>query len=148
MKKAQSQILKLTALSLVAAHFLVVVLHSAAHEILSVKASAAQLAFIFPVIIVAPVAAGFLLLKHEKAGAYLLTVSLAGSFFFGLYYHFVARTHDHVEHVAVLQPTLWASVFEATAYLLVITEELGVCVGLMILSRFYFLKKYEARTGF
>ena len=141
--------LKITVFAVVAFHFLAVVLHSVAHEILGVKASAAQLAFIFPVIIVAPVAAGFLLLKFEKAGAFLLTASMIGSFFFGLYYHFIARTIDHVAHVAQMEPAAWASVFEATAYLLAFSEIAGGFAGFFVLinSSQYF-KDYAARTDF
>ena len=139
--------LKSASLAVVAFHFLAVVLHSVAHEILGVKASAAQLAFIFPVIIVAPVAAGFLLLKHEKSGALLLTASMIGSFFFGLYYHFIAQTIDHVGHVAQMEPAAWAKVFEATAYLLAFSEIFGGFAGLFVLigGSSYF-KDYAART--
>ncbi len=70
--------LKRIALAVVAVHFVVVVLHSIAHQLLAVNASPAQLAFIFPVIIVAPVVAGIMLPKFEKFGTVLLTVSMAG----------------------------------------------------------------------
>jgi hypothetical protein len=50
--------LRLAALGVIVFHFVIVVLHSIAHEVLPVKATPAQLAFIVPVIIVAPVLAG------------------------------------------------------------------------------------------
>ena len=84
--------LKKIALAVVAIHFVVVVLHSIAHQTLSVNASPAQLAFIFPVIIVAPVVAGVMLPKFERLGTVLLTASMIGSFVFGVYYHFNAET--------------------------------------------------------
>lgn len=127
--------LKRIALAVVAAHFLVVVLHSIAHQTLSVNASPAQLAFIVPVIIVAPVVAGFMLPKFEKFGTVLLTVSMIGSFVFGVYYHFIAETIDHVAHVAQLEPHRWSQMFVATSYLLAITEMLGTIVGLLLLLR-------------
>ena len=127
--------LKRIGLIIVAFHFLVVVLHSVAHEVLSVKASPAQLAFIFPVIIVAPVVAGFMLLKFEKFATVLLTAAMIGSFVFGVYYHFIADTIDHVAHVARLEPPFWAQMFLATAYLLAISEMLGAAVGLIWLLR-------------
>jgi hypothetical protein len=122
--------LKLTALGVVAIHFVVVLLHSFAHDHLSVKATPAQLAFIIPVIVVAPVLAGLMLLKFEKAGIILLTASMLGSLVFGVYYHFVADTIDHVAHVARLQPQYWAQMFEVTAYLLAISETFGTALGL------------------
>ena len=74
----------MAALGLVAIHFVVTVLHSFAHQLLSVNASPAQLAFIIPVIVVAPVVAGVLLPRFEKFGTVLLTDSMAGSFVFGV----------------------------------------------------------------
>ena len=53
---------------IVVIHFVVVVMHSIAHEVLKVKATTAQLAFIIPVIIVAPVVAGVMLRKFNHAG--------------------------------------------------------------------------------
>ena len=127
--------LKLTALAVVAFHFVVVVLHSIAHEVLSVKATPAQLAFIIPVIIVAPVVAGILLPKFERVGTILLTASMFGSFVFGVYYHFIADTIDHVAHVAHLQPVFWSQMFQITAYLLAISEMFGTALGLILLLR-------------
>lgn len=130
-----SRNLKLMALGVVVFHFVIVVLHSIAHEKLSVKASPAQLAFIVPVIIVAPVVAGLLLLKFNTAGLVLLTVSMIGSFVFGVYYHFVADTIDHVAHVAFLQPVFWSQMFQGTAFLLALSELFGAGIGAISLSR-------------
>ncbi|HYG79598.1 MAG TPA: hypothetical protein VD861_04380 [Pyrinomonadaceae bacterium] len=126
--------LKAAALALVGFHFLVVVLHSVAHEVLSVKATPAQLAFIVPVIILAPVAAGFMLLKSARGGTMLLLASMLGSFVFGLYYHFIADTIDHVAHVSRLQPALWSGMFQVTAYLLAASEILGAAVAALALA--------------
>ena len=133
---------------LVVFHFLVVVLHSIAHEVLSIKATPAQLAFIIPVIIVAPVVAGLLLLKSERMGALLLAISMTGSFFFGLYYHFIANTIDHVAHVARLQPAFWTATFIVTAYLLILSEMLGAFAGFLISKQSQSFKYYAVRTGF
>jgi len=127
--------LKKIALAVVAIHFVVVVLHSVAHQLVSVNASPAQLAFIFPVIIVAPVVAGVMLPKFEKFGTVLLTASMIGSFVFGVYYHFTADTIDHVAHVAQLEPHRWSQMFVATSYLLAISELLGAIVGILLLVR-------------
>lgn len=136
------------AVALAAFHFLMVVLHSVAHEVLAVRATAAQLAFIVPVIIVAPVAAGFLLPKAEMTGARLLSVSMTGSFFFGLYYHFIARTIDHVGHVATLEPAFWSAVFIVTAVLLSISEAAGAVAGFIIWKKQSGIsEEYAARTN-
>ena len=130
-----SRTLKLAALGLVAIHFVVVVLHSFAHQLLSVNASPAQLAFIIPVIVVAPVVAGVMLPRFERFGTVLLTVSMIGSFVFGVYYHLIADTIDHVAHVAQLEPHFWSQMFVATSYLLAISELLGAIVGILLLVR-------------
>jgi hypothetical protein len=135
--------LKLTALGVVAIHFVVVVLHGKAHEVLPVNATPAQLAFIIPVIILAPVLAGILLLKFETAGTILLTASMLGSFVFGVYYHFMAETIDHVAHVARMQPVFWSQMFQATAYLLAISEISGTVLGLILLSATKRHKKHK-----
>lgn len=132
MNDRKTRALMITSLWLVGFHFLVVVLHSVAHEVLSVKATPAQLAFIIPVIIFAPVVSGFVLLKFERAGAALLLASMVGSFAFGLYYHFVADTIDHVGHVARMQPAFWSAVFRVTAYLLAASEVAGAVAAWML----------------
>ena len=149
MNERKTRTLKLTALGLVGFHFLVVVLHSVAHEILAVKATRAQLAFIVPVIIVAPLAAGVVLPKFERIGALLLLVSMSGSFAFGLYYHFVADTIDHVAHVARLRPAFWAATFQVTALLLAASEVAGAAAaGLLAAGRARRFEHHAARTDF
>lgn len=148
MKQKTFQRMELTAYAIIGLNFLTVVLHSVAHEILRVKATSAQLAFIIPVIIVAPVVSGFVLPKFKKAGAILLLLSMVGSFFFGLYYHFVAHTIDHVSHVATLEPAFWGTIFVVTAYLLLLVEIPGAIVGLLLLNQAPTFKNYVARTDF
>ena len=148
MNNQNSRALKLMALWLVAIHFVIVVMHAIAHEVLKVKASTAQLAFIIPVIIVAPVVAGFMIPKFNRAGTALLFVSMLGSFVFGLYYHFIADTIDHVSHVARLQPAFWSTMFQLTAYLLLLSELFGTVVaGLSLARRSEPSKGYGARTS-
>ena len=127
--------MKVTALTVVAIHFVVVVLHSIAHQVLPVQATPAQLAFIVPVIVVAPVVAAVMLGKFEKAALVLLMASMLGSFLFGIYYHFIAETIDHVAHVAHREPLFWSQMFLITSYLLAITEAAGAAVGLIALSQ-------------
>ncbi|HEX8558221.1 MAG TPA: hypothetical protein VF668_08975 [Pyrinomonadaceae bacterium] len=147
----RARALKSAALWAVGFHSLAVVAHSVAHEVLAVKATPAQLAFIVPVIIVAPVAAALMLGRRARGGAapLLLAASMAGSFFFGLYYHFVADTIDHVSHVARLGPPFWAGVFRVTAWLLLASEAAGAgLAGALAAGRLRPSKTYAARTGF
>jgi hypothetical protein len=124
------------ALRVVVAHAAAVALHSAAHEVLGVEATGPQLTFIVAVIIVAPLVAGLLLWRgREQAGALLLACSMIGSLVFGVYYHFVSDTADHVSHVARMTPAGWAVVFQATALALALTEAAGAWAGARALGR-------------
>ncbi len=124
------------ALYAVAAHAAVLVVHSTAHEILGVKATTAQLVFIVAVIIAAPLVAGLLLWKGKaRAGALVLACSMAGALAFGVYYHFVADTPDHVAHVGRMSPAGWAVAFQASALLLALTEALGAWAGVSVLKK-------------
>src|SRR5215216_5333908 len=135
MNNQNTRTLKLLVVAVIVFHVVIVILHAVAHEVLPVKATPAQLAFIVPVIIVAPVLAGLLLLKFYRVGLILLTASMIGSFVFGVYYHFIADTIDHVAHVAYLQPVFWSQMFQGTAYLLAISELFGAGLGSILLSR-------------
>jgi hypothetical protein len=147
MKKESLQTLELMAFATIGFNFLTVVLHSVAHEVLNVKASPAQLAFIIPVIIIAPVAVGFMLPKYKKAGALLLMLSMLGSFLFSLYYHFIANTIDHVGHVANMVPAFWAATFNVTAYLLLLVEIAGTIIGFLLVKQSPSFNNYAARTS-
>jgi hypothetical protein len=141
--------LKAIALVLIGLHFAIVVLHSMAHQILPVKATPAQLAFIIPVIILAPVVAAVMIPKWTRAGTIVLTLSMLGSFVFGLYYHFIADTIDHVGHVAHMQPAFWSQMFQGTAYLLAITEVFGAALGVVSLAgQRRRLQNHAARADF
>ena len=124
------------ALYAVVAHAAILALHSAAHEILGVKATPAQLVFIVAVIMIAPLLAGLLVWKKSgKAGGLLLACSMTGALLFGVYYHFIADTTDHVSHVALMSPAGWAVVFQATALLLALIEACGAWAGWSVLKK-------------
>ena len=117
-------------------HTVVGFLHSAAHQMLGVQASPAQLVFIITVIMVAPLVAGILLWKRLKTeGAGLLIVSMAGSLIFGVFNHFVSLSPDHVSQVAALPQKNWALVFQLTAALLALVEMFGIWAGILVLRK-------------
>lgn len=86
-----------------------------------------------------------MLSKFERAGAWLLLASMLGSFAFGLYYHFVADTIDHVAHVARIGPAFWSAMFRLTACLLAVSELAGKLATLFqldgdgLIERIYFV---------
>jgi hypothetical protein len=116
------------ALAAILAHAVVSAVHGEAHRQLGVGLSAWQTRYVGVVIVTAPLIAGvLLLLKRLRAGGALLGVSMAGSLLFGLYYHFIFSSPDHVSH----QPAAgWGLVFMATSVLLALTEVWGCWAGL------------------
>jgi hypothetical protein len=52
---------------------------------------------------------------------------MAGSLIFGLYFHFVHESFDHVSH---REHDLWGITFTATAVLLAVVEALGCWIGI------------------
>ena len=92
------------------------------------------------VILLSPLLALALLWTSQKRlGLLLLTVSMAASSIFGLYHHFLIRGADHV---SAQPPGPAGTVFVVTAYLLFLTEALGVVLGL------YFLREKASSVPF
>jgi hypothetical protein len=88
-----------------------------------------QLAYIAIVIYAAPlVAASLLWTQYRFAGAWLLAASMAGSFAFGLLYHFVIPGPDNV---FTQPPGTWRTVFGVSAALLLPLQGAGCLVGLL-----------------
>jgi hypothetical protein len=87
-----------------------------------------QLAYVAIVIYAAPVVAASLLwTRYRFAGAWLLAASMAGSFAFGLHYHFVIPGPDNV---FTQPPGTWRTAFGVSAALLLPLQGAGCLVGL------------------
>ena len=92
-----------------------------------------QLAYIAVVIYAAPVVAAVLLwTRYPLAGAWLLAASMAGSFVFGLVFHFLVSGSDNV---FTLLPGTWRTTFQVTAVLLLMLEMIGTLIGLWAAQR-------------
>jgi|SRR5689334_763685 len=110
-------------------HLVVNVLHGRAHGALGVGLSAWQNVYVIVVILIAPLVAMVLLwTRYARVGLLLLVVSMAGALIFGLVYHYVVVSPDHVSH---LPPGDARGMFRMTALLLMLTELFGVLVGLL-----------------
>jgi hypothetical protein len=116
------------ALAVILVHGIVNVLHGGAHAKLAIGLTSSQALFVIVIICALPLIAGALLFTRlRRAAGLLLASSMAGSLLFGVYYHFVFESGDHISHVA---PGGWGAVFRGTAFLLAITEALGVWAGI------------------
>jgi hypothetical protein len=114
-------------------HLAVSVFHGAGHAKLNIVLSDFQFLFVVGLIFAAPVLAAILLWTRVRVvGAWLLLVSMAGAFVFGVYYHFIYASPDNV---AMIPPGDWKLEFQITAVLLAILEALACWVGMGILKR-------------
>jgi hypothetical protein len=112
----------------VVAHLVVSIVHGNAHERLVVGLSNWQNIYVMTVIIAAPlIAMALIWTRYAQMGLVLLAISMAGSLIFGVAYHYVVISPDHVSH---LPPGDAQGLFRTTALLLVLTEVFGVAVGL------------------
>lgn len=116
-----------TAFGLVMVHFILNMVHGWAHDDKSVPVTAGMYAFIIPVIILGPFLAwGLIWKRRERSGYALLALTMGGSFFFGLAYHFLVQGPDHVNHV---QGGVGAAVFFWTSIGLALIEAAGAGFG-------------------
>ena len=108
-------------------HLVVNLLHGRAHTELQIGLGSFQLLFVVGVTMIAPLLAMVLLwTSRQRFGLILLTASMIGTFVFGLYYHFIIPSPDHVAHVAA---GFWGDLFRMTAVVLALSEALGAVLG-------------------
>ena len=111
----------------VLAHLVISMVHGNAHQQLAVGLSSWQNIYVLTVIIIAPLIAMVLTwTRLARLGFLLLAASMAASLIFGLAYHYVVISPDHVSH---LPPGDAQGLFRTTALLLVLTELLGIAAG-------------------
>lgn len=130
MLKRRRNIVLLSTVS-VLAHLVVSIIHGRAHEGLAVGLSSWQNIYVLIVIVIAPLIAMLLIwTRPARPGLVLLVISMAGSLIFGVIYHYLVISPDHVSH---LPPGDAQGLFRTTALLLVLTELFGVVLGLWAL---------------
>jgi hypothetical protein len=127
MRKSQ-QPLERFGVIMVALHFVVVVVHSAAHISLHIDMNLWQSVYIFLVIVALPLLAGFLLWRRARGGFLVLLSSMLGALIFGGYYHFITAGIDNVWSLGS-RPL--STTFQVTAVLLALTEAVGVLTGVV-----------------
>jgi hypothetical protein len=119
------------ALVMTGMHVVATIVHGAAHEHYEIPMEPWQKIFIWMVIVIAPPVAGVLLWRGSlRLGAWLLLVSMGSSLLFGLVFHFLLLGPDHVSSVNMQG---WGATFQATAFLLAVTEALAAAAALRVL---------------
>lgn len=127
-RKAGDSLRRLS-IAIVALHAVVTGVHGAAHSTLKILMNSWQNAYIFVVIVLLPLVAGFLIWKRARGGYLILFLSMLGALVFGGYYHFVLAGADNVSTVSHHAMRSWAQVFQVSAALLALVEFAGVAVG-------------------
>ena len=113
------------------AHLIVNILHGQAHTKLGVGLSNWQQIYVITVVLLAPlVALALAFTRYARAALWILLVSMLGALIFGLCYHYVIISPDHVAHLPAGHAR---GLFRTTALLLLITEGLGVVVAAIAL---------------
>jgi len=115
--------------AVVIAHFTVVMFHGSAHTQLKVGLAPWQTAFVLIVIVIAPLLAGILIwTRLSRIGFMLLAAAMGGALLFGVYFHYLVISPDHVSHLPAGDAQ---GTFRLTAILLAITEAIGLTIGLV-----------------
>ena len=115
----------------VLAHLVVGVAHDMAHKDLVVELTTFQNGFVNLFYLGLPIVAAVLVWTPlARSGAALLALSMAASLVFGIWFHFIFVSPDHVAHLpAGNQQTL----FQVTAALMVLVNAAGAWLGLRLL---------------
>lgn len=121
------------AVALVVVHAVVSGVHGLAHVELPVALAAWQEGFVLLVPTLVPFVALVLLYRgREGAGAALLTVSMAGAFLFGTYFHYLVPNPDHVTSIPAGP---WHVHFVWTAAAIALSEIAGAVLGAWLCVR-------------
>ena len=116
------------AIAIVLLHLAVSVPHGVAHSDLHIAMLLWQNVYIWLVITLLPLVAAVLIWKRRRVGFLILLLSMAGSFLFGIFYHFIAAGPDN----AITLPAHAATrAFQVTAMLIALTEAAGFIIGLL-----------------
>ncbi len=112
--------------AVVLAHLLVAIVHGIAHTQAQVPLSPTQNLFVLLVILAGPLIGLALTWPAPRFGSWIVAITMAGAFIFGLVNHFVFVSPDHVAHV----DPHWRPLFATTAVLLAVLELLGAVLAI------------------
>ena len=117
-------------------HLAVSLVHGLTHSRLEIGLNVTQTIFVLVVITVAPLVAGYLLLKDKlRSGGALLASSMAAAFLFGVFYHFIAPGADNVNHQLPFDLANWTRLFDETAVAIAGLEIIGLIFGILLVLK-------------
>jgi len=113
---------------LVIGHFVIAIAHGLAHQGAQVPLSGPSRLFVFAVILAGPLVGLVLTKSAEKLGSWIIAITMAAAFVFGLVNHFVVAGSDRVDHITRQSRPL----FVTTAVLLASSEVLGAGLAIRL----------------
>ena len=118
------------------AHLAAACAHGVSHVRVGVVPAPADTAYLAATVYLGPLLGLALLrLGRRRAGAGVLAAAMAGALVYGVTYHCVLDTPDHVAHVAHAVGGAWAAAFTATALAIAVLEALGIAAGALLWPR-------------
>jgi hypothetical protein len=91
--------------TLVAVHLAATLWHGSAHAELAIALPPEKNAFVYVVILIAPIVAAVLVwTRHAVSGLWLFFLSMLGAFLFGAYHHYVLVSPDNIGHLPAGTP--------------------------------------------
>ena len=126
---------KIVVTGLVAVHLAASVWHGSAHTHLGIDLSTAQTAFVFVVILIAPiVAAALVWTRFFSIGLWVFFLSMLGSFLFGAYHHYLLVSPDNIGHLPAGSPEAHSQ-FITSAAVIALIELAAALYGAYCLGR-------------
>jgi peptidoglycan/LPS O-acetylase OafA/YrhL len=107
-------------------HLAVSMIHGAAHAGAHVELSQAGSLFVLIVILIGPLVGLVLTWPARRIGSWIIAITMAGSFVFGVVNHFLIAGGDHVSHI----DPQWRMLFAASAMILAGIELLGCSLAI------------------
>ena len=119
---------------LVAIHFAVALWHGNAHTALAIALPPEKNAFVFIVILIAPiVAASLVWTRYVLVGVWMFFLSMLGAMLFGAYHHYILVSPDNIGHLPYGSPDAHAT-FILSAASLALLELASALYGAFLLG--------------
>jgi hypothetical protein len=130
-----NKVMKAGIAGLVGVHFVATAWHGDAHKQLAITLPPEKEAFVYVVIILAPIIAAILVWTRQvKVGAWVFFLSMLGSLLFGVYHHYVLVSADHVQHLPNGSASV-RSAFITSAAAIAVIEFVSALYGALCLRR-------------
>ncbi len=116
---------------IVLGHFLITIVHGAAHAAAAVPLTPAANLFVILVIVIGPLAGAAMSRWWPVAAGWVVAATMSGALVFGIVNHYVVAGPDQVSHVTGGSRGLFA----ATAALVMMSETAGIGAGIWYATR-------------